>query len=246
MGRDGVEGMTEGWSGGQKAPATKASPPTKARMKRIPPDPPAVDPEERRAELAQWRAKRKPLPSQSKSQQRKDVGRQLHQYDSDLCGICHTPINIALLTPHPGSLQLDHIHPRAGVGDDSWDNIQIAHGFCNVMKSDFIEGYPSAERAADELHIAIVHWEDRAQLEADYRAVSDRIKGHRIRSQASLDEREEAAESEPRLKASRDAERFSMYRQLIEDEKLQSRYLNRLISHHRRAQKAAEAQDKSF
>ena len=246
MGRNSVEGMTDGWSGAPEAPATKAKPPTKARMKRIPPEPPAVDPKERRAEIAQWRAERKPLPSQSKSQQRKDVGRQLHQYDSDLCGICQTPIDIALLTPHPGSLQLDHIYPRAGVGGDSWDNIQIAHGFCNVMKSDLIEGYPSAERAAHELHIAIAHWEDRAQLAADYRAVSDRIKGHRIRSQASLDEREEAAESDPRLKASRDAERFSTYRQLMEDEKLQTRYLHRLISHNLRAQKAAEAQDKSF
>jgi 5-methylcytosine-specific restriction endonuclease McrA len=235
MWRDGVEGMTDGWSGAPEGPATKASPPTRARMKRIPPEPPSVDPEERRAEIAQWRAERKPLPPKSKSQQRKDVGRQLHQYDSDLCGICNTPIDMALLTPHPGSLQLDHIHPRAGLGGDSWDNIQIAHGFCNGMKSDFIEGHPSAERAADELHIAIAHWEDRAQLEADYRAVSDRIKGHRIRWQASLDEREEAAESDPLLKASREAEHFSSYRQWMEDEKLQSRYLHRLISHRRRA-----------
>jgi len=245
MGRDDVEGMTDGWSGAPEAPATMQRPPTKARMKRIPPEPPAVDPEERRAEIAQWRAERKPLPPKSKSQQRKDVGRQLHQYDSDLCGICNTPIDIALLTPHPASLQLDHIYPRAGLGGDSWDNIQIAHGFCNGMKSDFIEGHPSAERATHELHIAIAHWEDRAQLEADYRAVSDRIRVHRIRSQASRDERE-FPEIDPRLKASRDAERFSAYRQLIEDEKLQSRYLHRLISHHRRAQRAAEAQDKSF
>ena len=54
-----------------------------------------------------------------------------------VCGICGQPIDKSLKYPDPMSATVDHIIPVAKHGDPvSLDNLQIAHRYCNRMKSD--------------------------------------------------------------------------------------------------------------
>jgi 5-methylcytosine-specific restriction endonuclease McrA len=194
--------------------------------------------------IAQWRAERKPLPKPS-GRAWKAVGRTLHEHDSDLCGICFTPIDIALASPHPGSLQVDHIYPLAGYGSNSWDNIQIAHRHCNVMKSSFIEGYPTADLAAETLRVAVAHWEDKSQLEADLRTLGEEWTAVHSKQEALFEELRHLSEDDPQLEARRAAEQYPLY---VEREAILKTYVlysTRLFAHQRRAQKAAPANDQS-
>jgi len=187
--------------------------------------------------IAEWRAERRPLPK-SRGQARKDVGRALHEFDSDLCGICATPIDIALAFPHPGSLQLDHIYPLAGYGRNTWDNIQLAHAHCNVLKSSYVDGYPRHEEAAETLRIAVAHWDDLSKLEADLNAVGERWMDVHSRHTAMVAELEQLSATDPLREARREAELSHLY---VEREALQKTlmlYLNRLRAHRRRAQRA--------
>lgn len=55
----------------------------------------------------------------------------------DICGICGQPVNKDLRAPDPMSKTVDHIIPVAKGGHpSSLDNLQLAHRWCNLHKSD--------------------------------------------------------------------------------------------------------------
>ena len=54
-----------------------------------------------------------------------------------VCGICGKPVDKSLRYPDPMSPTVDHIIPVSKHGDPiSLDNLQLAHRYCNRMKSD--------------------------------------------------------------------------------------------------------------
>lgn len=54
-----------------------------------------------------------------------------------VCGICGKPVDKSIKYPDPMSPTVDHIIPVAKRGDPtSLDNLQLAHRYCNRMKSD--------------------------------------------------------------------------------------------------------------
>lgn len=56
-----------------------------------------------------------------------------------ICGICGRPVDKSIKYPDPMSPTIDHIIPIAQHGDPvSLDNLQLAHRYCNRMKSDKI------------------------------------------------------------------------------------------------------------
>lgn len=153
----GMELDVEGWWADALAADTPARPSLYRSAPTVEPVvEPEVDPETVRAEIAAHRQERDPLPSKGKW---REVGRLLHEYDSDLCGICRTPIVLDLPRYHPGALQLDHVIPRASFGSDTWDNIQISHALCNAHKNDFIGEWDPAI-PAEILRTATAQFED--------------------------------------------------------------------------------------
>lgn len=54
-----------------------------------------------------------------------------------ICGICGKPVDKSIKYPDPMSPTVDHIIPVSRNGDPvSLDNLQLAHRYCNRMKSD--------------------------------------------------------------------------------------------------------------
>ena len=54
-----------------------------------------------------------------------------------LCGICGQPVDKTIKSPHPLSATVDHIIPIAKGGHPSdLANLQLAHRWCNRLKSD--------------------------------------------------------------------------------------------------------------
>jgi len=233
MMENGVDGVAGWWSDALKESAAEES----AR-------PVSVDATFTKEKIAQWRTERRPLPK-SRGQARKDVGRALHEFESSLCGICGTNIDIGLAFPHPGSLQLDHVYPQAGFGGDSWDNIQLAHAHCNVLKSSYIDGYPRQEQAAESLNTAVVHWNDLSKLEADLREVGERWMEMSSRQSALVAELEQLSESDPQREVRRKAELYPLYVEREAIHKTMVLYLNRLYSHQRRSKLPPSAGDQS-
>ena len=63
-----------------------------------------------------------------------------------ICGICGRPVDKSLKFPHPMSATVDHIIPVSRNGDPcSLDNLQLAHRYCNRLKSDKIILEPRAD-----------------------------------------------------------------------------------------------------
>lgn len=60
--------------------------------------------------------------------------------DGATCGICGTEVDMALRAPHLMRPSADHIVPRARGGSDDPSNLQLAHLWCNQVKSDRIDG----------------------------------------------------------------------------------------------------------
>lgn len=58
----------------------------------------------------------------------------LHGAGQTDCAICLTPLDIELRHPHPASVQLDHIVPRARGGEHVVRNLHLAHKVCNGSK----------------------------------------------------------------------------------------------------------------
>ena len=54
-----------------------------------------------------------------------------------ICGICGQPVDKTLKYPDPMSPTVDHIIPVSKRGDPvALENLQLAHRYCNRMKSD--------------------------------------------------------------------------------------------------------------
>ena len=54
-----------------------------------------------------------------------------------VCGICGKPVDKSIKYPDPMSPTVDHIIPVSRNGDPiALDNLQLAHRYCNRMKSD--------------------------------------------------------------------------------------------------------------
>lgn len=62
----------------------------------------------------------------------------LHARDQGICGICGTPVDVALRHPHPGSATMDHILHKSGRGSvHDWENLRLAHRQCNLERNQF-------------------------------------------------------------------------------------------------------------
>ena len=64
--------------------------------------------------------------------------RQLAQRDGATCGICHKPVDMNLRRTKNAKwcASVDHIIPRSHGGGHGPDNLQLAHLYCNQVKSD--------------------------------------------------------------------------------------------------------------
>ena len=61
-----------------------------------------------------------------------------------VCGICGKPVDKSIRYPDPMSPTVDHIIPIARNGDPvALDNLQLAHRYCNRMKSDSLPVEPT-------------------------------------------------------------------------------------------------------
>ena len=57
-----------------------------------------------------------------------------------ICGICGKPVDKSIKYPDPMSPTVDHIIPLSKNGDPcSLDNLQLAHRYCNRLKSDKLQ-----------------------------------------------------------------------------------------------------------
>lgn len=66
-----------------------------------------------------------------------DKNRKIILRTQDICGICGLPVDKNLKYPNPLSATVDHIIPIAKGGHPSdLANLQLAHRYCNRMKSD--------------------------------------------------------------------------------------------------------------
>ena len=60
-----------------------------------------------------------------------------------ICGICGKPVDKSLKYPDPMSPTVDHIIPVSKRGDPiALDNLQLAHRYCNRLKSDKLPDPP--------------------------------------------------------------------------------------------------------
>lgn len=83
-------------------------------------------------------------PTYSKRPERDPATRALWDHNKKIilatqsvCGICGKPVDKSLRYPDPMSPTVDHIIPVSRNGDPtSLDNLQLAHRYCNRMKSD--------------------------------------------------------------------------------------------------------------
>lgn len=62
----------------------------------------------------------------------------LAKRDGTACGICGDPVDLSLRKPDLFSPSVDHIIPRARGGSNEPENLQLAHLWCNHVKSDRI------------------------------------------------------------------------------------------------------------
>lgn len=66
-----------------------------------------------------------------------EANRKIVIASQSVCGICGKPVDKSLKYPDPMSATVDHIIPIKKNGDPvSLDNLQLAHRYCNRMKSD--------------------------------------------------------------------------------------------------------------
>lgn len=76
-----------------------------------------------------------------------------------ICGICGKPVNKELKFPDPMCATVDHIIPVNRNGDPvSLDNLQLAHRYCNRMKSDKMPEKPKEIRDPNRDLPQSVNW----------------------------------------------------------------------------------------
>lgn len=84
-------------------------------------------------------------------------GKHQAQYDKNrrrvlatqtVCAICGKPVDFSLKFPHPLSATVDHIIPVSKGGHPSdISNLQLAHRYCNRLKSDKLIPPPMQDKA---------------------------------------------------------------------------------------------------
>ena len=65
--------------------------------------------------------------------------RKLYDRDGGICALCGKPTDWAdVYDDHVGGLypSIDHIRPLSKGGAHTWENVQLAHCYCNSIKSD--------------------------------------------------------------------------------------------------------------
>mgnify|MGYP002525998550 CR=1 FL=1 len=73
-----------------------------------------------------------------------EANRKIVIASQSVCGICGKPVDKSLKYPDPMSATVDHIIPIVKNGDPvSLDNLQLAHRYCNRMKSDKLMKQPT-------------------------------------------------------------------------------------------------------
>lgn len=74
----------------------------------------------------------------------KMTARQLALRDGAYCGICTQPVDMSLSRTFDGKWcpSVDHVIPRALGGSHEPDNLQLAHLYCNQVKSDLRGAIP--------------------------------------------------------------------------------------------------------
>jgi len=55
--------------------------------------------------------------------------------DGFICHICISPVDMSLARNSRFGATLDHVYPLSKGGDDSLENLKLAHWICNVKKS---------------------------------------------------------------------------------------------------------------
>lgn len=58
----------------------------------------------------------------------------LFDRDNGICGICDLEIDKNLNWPDPGFFSIDHVIPVIKGGSHTYDNVQAAHLYCNMVK----------------------------------------------------------------------------------------------------------------
>lgn len=78
---------------------------------------------------------------------------QIGERDGWRCVICHTSVSQAFRRPHPCSPSVHHLVEIAAGGTDTWENIAIAHQFCNSDSHTWGQKSPAVarERLADRV-----------------------------------------------------------------------------------------------
>lgn len=69
-----------------------------------------------------------------------------------ICGICGKPVDKSLKAPDPMSATVDHIIPISANGHPTdLDNLQLAHRYCNLMKSNKIGAEKKEKQTSNRL-----------------------------------------------------------------------------------------------
>ena len=78
-----------------------------------------------------------------------------------ICGICGKPVDKSLKAPHPMSATVDHIIPVSANGHPTdLDNLQLAHRYCNLMKSDKIVKQGAEKKENNRLLPLTMDWKN--------------------------------------------------------------------------------------
>jgi 5-methylcytosine-specific restriction endonuclease McrA len=65
-----------------------------------------------------------------------DVWRsRVYERDGYVCQLCHKPVKMGQVVPHPKAPTLDHVLPLSAGGTHEYANVQLAHFLCNSRKS---------------------------------------------------------------------------------------------------------------
>lgn len=90
------------------------------------------------------------------------TNREIFERDGWECRVCGDSVDQSVRWPHPLSATLDHILPVSKGGPHARSNVQLAHAFCNLSKSDGeVERAVASFKARRIAHLGL----DRARLD---------------------------------------------------------------------------------
>jgi len=98
--------------------------------------------------IAEWNTR--PVPTEKRK-----VATHLAMWFGSNCNLCHTPVDLELRHPHPGSFNVDHIVPKALGGTNTWGDVWLAHKGCNSQKNSISVPEPDAPLYAELLGASV-------------------------------------------------------------------------------------------